>query len=279
MFVVIPPAKKLLETDDFAVKSTSESSGAMKLHFKGTDIETTTPCLINDSRQLHKLLIKLSQADLIKLMKISPKLAELNYQRYRDLFTGKKYCSAFLFQGDTYQGLRADTFDADDLQLAQSRLRIISGLYGLLRPLDLINPHRLEVITSLATARGKNLYDFWSDKPGNLLIEQMQEAGVSLVVNAASPAYAKTLFADEKKFEQEGIQIIRPKFCDYNKGTYKVIGLFAKKARGSIARYIIQQKIEQASDLAHFNLDGYEFVASESTVGNPVFHRRNLKAA
>lgn len=278
MFVAISPAKKLLEADSSAV-SVEASKGLNFINFKGASIPVTTPFFIEDAQLLNKLLLKFSEKNLTNLMKISPKLAELNYQRYKEMFVAQEYASALMFQGDTYQGLQVNTFSSEELIRSQEQLRIISGLYGLLRPLDAINPHRLEVVTPLVTERGKNLYNFWGSKPRDWLIKQMNSAGVNLIVNAASPAYARTVFADEEGFEQAGIQIITPKFQDYSKGNYKVIGLFAKKARGLIAKYIIQQKVTSAEELAHFNLEGYEFDAAESTLNHPVFRRRNSRAA
>lgn len=219
---------------------------------------------------------KLSVEQLMKLTGISRPLAELNHRRYQDILAGdsERHTALFLFQGDTYQGLQAGQYNPADVRRAQQRLRIISGLYGLLRPLDAMWPYRLEMVTSLSNRAGNNLYKFWGNKLSEHLAQEMEEAGVKTLVNLASPAYAKVLAP--QKFP---LQVITPKFMDYSGDAFKVIGFFAKKARGMMASYIIEHQLEQPADLAGFRIDGYSYDAKASTPTEPVFCRKKLSAA
>lgn len=293
MFIIISPAKKLHEQAEVRdplhvpVKLSSKNTQTTSI----STLEASKPYFFKEARQLVKELLPLEIADLMKLMGISRQLAELNYQRYRQLFNTKEYCAVYLFQGDTYQGLQAATLGRDELITAQQNLRIISGLYGLLRPLDLINPYRLEMGSYLANQQGKNLYDFWGDKLAQLLITQMQQANTDILINLASDEYAKAVIEYQDLFSKNDIKIITPKFYDRSKADgertnddaadakYKVIGFFAKKARGFMARYIIQNQVKQHTDLSGFNLEGYQFAPNLSTASQPIFRRNLNKAA
>ena len=278
MFVIISPAKKLKEENPVGP--------AAKIQVGGDSVQTSKPDFIAETRELHKYLTKLGPADIMKLMGISRQLGELNHQRHQALFSSPEYCAGFLFQGDTYQGLRAEEFTGDELRQAQKCLRILSGLYGLLRPLDLISPYRLEMGSSLATAQGKNLYEFWGDKLSKELVSQMDKAGDKILVNLASSEYAKVVLGNKDLFKQAGISVITPQFYDKPLGQagkpggeFKVIGFLAKKARGAMARFIIQNKPSKVAELADFNWDGYGFDPAASNELQPIFRRDRTRAA
>ncbi|WP_417623404.1 peroxide stress protein YaaA [Paremcibacter congregatus] len=254
MLVVTSPAKKL----DFSEDVTRSS--------------WTVPDFLDDSNILIEAAKKLTRDDLMKLMKISENLAELNYNRYRSFslpFTPANAKQAvFAFTGDTYVGLDADSLDEDDLAYAQDHYRILSGLYGLLRPLDLMQPYRLEMGKKVATEKSKNLYEFWGDKLTEALNEQMKAQNTDILVNCASNEYFKAVHV--KKLEG---QVITPVFKEVKEGHARMIGMFAKKARGMMARYIIQNRVEQAEELKKFNLGGYKFQPSLSDETTLEFHR------
>ncbi|PHZ85836.1 peroxide stress protein YaaA [Paremcibacter congregatus] len=254
MLVVTSPAKKL----DFSEDVTRSS--------------WTVPDFLDDSSILIEAAKKLTRDDLMKLMKISENLAELNYNRYRSFslpFTPTNAKQAvFAFTGDTYVGLDADSLDEDDLAYAQDHYRILSGLYGLLRPLDLMQPYRLEMGKKVATEKSKNLYEFWGDKLTEALNEQMKAQNTDILVNCASNEYFKAVHV--KKLEG---RVITPVFKEVKEGHARMIGMFAKKARGMMARYIIQNRVEQAEELKRFNLGGYKFQPSLSDETTLEFHR------
>tara|TARA_R110002073_G_scaffold92685_16_gene217194 strand:- start:2452 stop:3225 length:774 start_codon:yes stop_codon:yes gene_type:complete len=254
MLVVTSPAKKLDFSEDV------------------TRSNWTVPDFLDDSNILIEAAKKLTRDDLMKLMKISENLAELNYNRYRSFslpFTPANAKQAvFAFTGDTYVGLDADSLDEDDLAYAQDHYRILSGLYGLLRPLDLMQPYRLEMGKKVATEKSKNLYEFWGDKLTEALNEQMKAQNTDILVNCASNEYFKAVHV--KKLEG---QVITPVFKEVKEGHARMIGMFAKKARGMMARYIIQNRVEQAEELKKFNLGGYRFQPSLSDETTLEFHR------
>lgn len=232
---------------------------------KTLDLETnskidtfTTPDFLADSKQLINKLKACSRDDLQKLMKISAKIADLNYQRYRGWKTPFSMANAkqaiFSFKGDVYAGLDIDSFGKRDINNCQKRLRILSGLYGLLKPLDLIQPYRLEMGTRLGTRRGANLYQFWGDKIASEINSELKNQKTSTLINLASIEYFKVV--GEKNIQGE---VISPAFKEYRNGEYKMIGLFAKKARGLMSRYIIKNQIKKSADLKNFDLDGYSF--------------------
>ncbi|EKT55419.1 peroxide stress protein YaaA [Providencia burhodogranariea] len=232
----------------------------------------TQPELLNESQKLINVCRKLSPADIATLMKISDKLAGLNAARFGEWqpdFNPENARQAILaFKGDVYTGMQAETFSTQDFEFAQQHLRILSGLYGLLRPLDLMQPYRLEMGTRLKNPRGKDLYEFW----GDIITEQLNSAiatqGDHVLVNLASDEYFKSVNA--KKLD--GI-IVKPVFLDEKNGKYKVISFYAKKARGLMSRFIIQNKLSKTDQLADFNLEGYQFDESQSKGNELVFTR------
>lgn len=236
-----------------------------------TDVHTL-PRLLDQSQQLIDLSRKLSTSDIVSLMKVSEKIAHLNVERFRDWNADFNFSNArqaiFAFKGDVYTGLDAYHLSDVDLQFAQKHLRSLSGLYGLLRPLDLMMPYRLEMGIKLANARGHNLYEFWEDRITNLINQDLEQSGSKVLVNIASDEYYKSV--KEAKIQAE---IIKPVFLDQKNGQYKVISFYAKKARGLMARYIIQNQLDKLEDLKSFNTDGYYFDADSSLKGELVFKR------
>jgi len=240
MLIVISPAKTLnFETQTL----TSES---------------TLPRFLKDSRALIKCIRDYSADDLSKLMKISEKLAVENHERFKSWktpFTESNAKQAVLaFRGDVYQGMDAESFMKRDFTFAQKHLRILSGLYGLLRPLDLIQAYRLEMGTKLQNDRGKNLYEFWGDRLTKTLNADLHESKSKTLVNLASDEYYKSI--DESDVEAE---VVTPNFKEFRKGKYQFISFNAKKARGLLSAYIIQNRLKKADDIKSFDVDGYEF--------------------
>jgi cytoplasmic iron level regulating protein YaaA (DUF328/UPF0246 family) len=205
-------------------------------------------------------------------MDISPKLAELNYQRFQAWslpFTPENSWQAVLmFNGDVYQGLKAETFSTTEFETAQANLRILSGVYGLLRPLDLIQPYRLEMGTNIAIARKKNLYEFWKPKITSKLNAELAETGQKELINLASNEYFSAL--DTKKLKA---RIITPTFKEHKDGQYQMVSFFAKKARGLMSRFIIQNQITDPEEIKAFDLEGYFFNNQLSKGDNWVFTR------
>lgn len=232
----------------------------------------TLPRLLEHSQQLIDVSRKLSASEIASLMSVSEKIAQLNVARFRDWQPEFNFSNArqaiFAFKGDVYTGLDAYDLSAQDLEFAQTHLRMLSGLYGLLRPLDLMMPYRLEMGTKLANARGHNLYEFWGDQITQLVNADLAQANSELLVNLASDEYYKSVKESKVKAE-----IIKPVFLDQKNGKYKVISFYAKKARGLMARYIIQNQLNDAEDLKSFNTDGYYFDAASSMKGELVFKR------
>lgn len=234
--------------------------------------EHTLPRLLDHSQQLIDVSRKLSASEIAKLMSVSEKIANLNVERFRDWQSDFDLSNSrqaiFAFKGDVYTGLDAYSLTQADLEYAQCHLRMLSGLYGLLRPLDLMMPYRLEMGTKLANPRGHNLYEFWGDEITQLINQDLSEAKSDLLVNIASDEYYKSV--KESKIEAE---IIKPVFLDQKNGKYKVISFYAKKARGLMARYIIENKPNTVDDLKSFNTDGYYFDAESSLKGELIFKR------
>lgn len=233
----------------------------------------TEPQFLPQSRELIKVLRDKSPADIAGLMKISSKLADLNYARYgafSEPFTPANAKQALLaFRGDVYTGLDADGFSRADFNFAQKHLRILSGLYGLLRPLDLIQPYRLEMGTRLATDRGRDLYAFWGDRLTTALASELAGKRQALLVNLASNEYFAAI-------DPEGVRarVVTPAFKDWSKGSYRFISFHAKKARGMMANWIIHNRITKADDLPAFDVAGYRYHAEESKPETPVFVRK-----
>ncbi len=237
----------------------------------------TQPAFLDDAQEVVTALRKLNPEHISALMNVSSRIAELNFSRYLDweppfsLKTARQ--AVFAFKGDVYTGLAAENFDKDDLEFAQQHLRILSGLYGVLRPLDLMQPYRLEMGTRLAfdSSRGKaeNLYDFWGERPTQALNKALRAQQDKVLINLASNEYFKVI--DRKLLDAE---IITPVFRDYKNGSYKVISFFAKKARGQMAAWIIRKRVQKPADLKKFREDGYQYDAALSRGSELVFLRR-----
>ena len=243
-------------------------SPAKKMNFEPVDgIDATTPDFVTDANTLAQHARKLSVSDLRAMMKISEDLAKLNRDRFQAFSetpdTRATKQAAFAFAGDTYTGLQADSLSSDDLDYAQNHLRILSGLYGVLRPLDRIQPYRLEMGRKLATKSGNTLYAYWDDRIGAAL----DAASDGVIVNLASNEYFK---ATGKKMTS---RVITPAFKEEREEGLKMIGLFAKKARGAMARFIVQNRIETIDELKEFNTDGYGFRSDLSGENDWVFSR------
>ncbi len=232
----------------------------------------TQPELLEYSQQLIGVARQLSAPQIGKLMGISDKLADLNATRFHDWhpeFTPKNARQAILaFKGDVYTGLQAETFDEADFDFAQQHLRMLSGLYGVLRPLDLMQPYRLEMGIKLENARGKDLYQFWDETITDTLNQALKAQGDDVVINLASDEY----FRSVKTKRLQG-QIIKPVFLDEKNGKFKVISFYAKKARGLMSRYIIENRLTRPEQLTRFDSDGYFFDADASDKGEMVFKR------
>jgi len=233
------------------------------------------PELLDDSQELIERCRQLTPADLSSLMSISDKLAGLNAARFGEWslpFNQDNARPAVLaFNGDVYTGLDAKTFSDNDFDFAQQNLRILSGLYGVLRPLDLMQAYRLEMGTKLDNNRGSNLYQFWGDIVTDKLNETLADESDPVLINLASNEYFKVV--KKKKLNAE---IITPAFKDWKNGEYKMISFFAKKARGLMARYIIQNQITEVEQLKNFDLDGYGYNEALSTEAVPVFTRKQV---
>ncbi|MCG8518506.1 MAG: peroxide stress protein YaaA [Pseudomonadales bacterium] len=232
----------------------------------------TQPDFLDDACELIDQLKELEPHQVSNLMHISDKLGQLNAERFRNWqlpFTPDNARQAVLaFKGDVYTGLQAETFSDDDFEFAQNHLRMLSGLYGLLRPLDLMQPYRLEMGTRFENRRGKDLYAFWGDQLTEE-VNRLLAADDGVLVNLASNEYFKSI----RKKALDG-RLVTPQFKDWKNGQYKMISFYAKKARGLMCRYAIQNRIRQAEDLKGFDLEGYRFSAEQSDQNNWVFLRK-----
>ncbi len=237
----------------------------------------TQPDFLEEASALMKGLSKLSEEEVGELMSISPKLAKLNKERFGSWsmpFTNENAKQAALaFKGDVYAGMKAWEFDAEDFSYAQKTLRILSGLYGLLRPLDLIQPYRLEMGTAYANPKGKDLYDFWGDSLAEAIDEAVAKSGSDLLVNLASQEYFKAARASKLK-----AKVVSPVFKDEKNGKYKIISFYAKKARGLMSSYLIRNRVKEAKDIVGFDFAGYRYSAQDSTKDAPVFLRKGRLA-
>tara|TARA_Y100000741_G_scaffold260468_1_gene201204 strand:+ start:100 stop:864 length:765 start_codon:yes stop_codon:yes gene_type:complete len=228
--------------------------------------------LIDHTNELHKILIDFSKKDLKDLMNVSDKIAELNYNRFKNWEDPSNSNSSkqaiYAFKGDVYSGLDADTISEEKYEFLQKNLRILSGFYGLIRPFDKILPYRLEMGTKLENSKGKNLYKFWGDKITDLLNQDLEEKN-NYVINLASDEYFKSIVT--KKLNSK---IVTPQFKEFKNGSYKTIAIYAKKARGLMSRFIIDNEIENPNDLKNFNNEGYSFDSSLSDNFNYIFTRK-----
>ena len=254
MLTVLSPAKKL--SKDCFVK---------------TD-QFQNPQFLDESKALVGKMKNMTPPDLMSLMTISENLAELNWERMQnwdERFNPENSREAiFSFKGDTYSGLDADSLSNQDLNFAQENIRILSGLYGILRPLDLMKPYRLEMGTSFANKKGKNLYEYWDDSLARSIKKDLKSHDETVVINCASLEYFKAI--DRSSLDAD---VVTPQFKDMKNGQYKMISFYAKKARGMMARFIIQNRIESVNDILSFDLGGYSYNPSLSLPNQPVFTR------
>lgn len=254
MIIVISPAKTLYEKSP--------------VHFeKYTDID-----FLPEAEKIVSVLKKKKPAQLSQLMDISPKLAELNFQRFQawtaDFTPENSWQSVLMFNGDVYQGLKAETFTENEFGIAQQKLRILSGVYGLLKPLDRIQPYRLEMGTNLPVSGKKNLYEFWKTKITARLNEDLLQTEQKLLINLASNEYFGAI--DTKKLKA---RIITPSFKESKNGKYQMVSFFAKRARGLMSRFIIQNNISNSEEIKAFDWEGYYFNNQLSAENDWVFTR------
>ena len=235
----------------------------------------TIPDFLDDSAQLVDRLRKLTAPDLSTMMGISDNLAKLNFDRYaawKEPFSRSNARPAVLaFNGDAYRGLRAWEFSGRDLSWAQRHLRILSGLHGVLRPLDLIQPYRLEMSTPLATPAGSNLYDFWQNRLTGVILAAAEASGTPVLVNLASKEYFNAL-----DLSAVGGRVITPRFLDFRSGKYRFVSFLGKHARGMMARFIIERRMRFARGLLDFSEAGYRYDPGQSTRDRPTFVRDPL---
>lgn len=248
-------------------------SPAKRLDFTETDpaLPATQPRFGEDTGSLIRTARRQTRADLRRLMGISEDLAKLNHTRFRDFdetATDKGVQAVMAFAGDVYQGLEARKFDSAQLDWAQGHLRILSGLYGLLRPLDRIQPYRLEMGVRLKTRRGGSLYDFWDDRISNQLNGDAEGHPHPVLINLASQEYFGAVDAKALK-----LPVVTPNFREEKDGESRIISFFAKKARGAMARYAIENRIENPEDLKAFDRDGYRFNPAQSSETEWIFTR------
>lgn len=253
MLTVISPAKTL----DFDTPPSTKKN--------------STPAFNRQARNLVEVMKAKSAKDLSKMMGISPKLAELNVERYQNFKSrpGDAKQAMLAFKGDVYIGLEAESYGERDFTFAQKSLRILSGLYGVLKPLDLIQPYRLEMGTSLKTKCGSTLYDFWGDSIGVSLGKELESHRNKTLVNLASNEYFKAVHTSQLPGE-----VITPVFKDYSNGTYRVLSFFAKKARGAMATFIVHNRISKPDDIKAFDCDGYTYNEGFSSGNHWVFTRK-----
>jgi uncharacterized protein len=254
MLIVISPAKTL----DF--KSEVPTSSSSEFEFTA------------EAQDLIALLQKKSVEDIKKLMSLSDKLAQLNKDRFDQwklpMDQSASRASVFAFKGEVYQGLSPYDMSEENLAFAQDHLRVLSGLYGLLKPLDRMLPYRLEMGTKLVNEQGKDLYQFWGSKITDLLKIHMPKNEDRFLVNLASNEYFKSV-----KAKDLGFDVITPQFLDEKNGKFKIISFYAKKARGLMSAWIIKNKITTVNELSKFDCDGYYYDSEQSTEVKPIFMR------
>ena len=249
MLVVISPAKKLNMSP-------------------ANDVVATRPAFLDNAMELARVARGLSHDDIRSLMGLSDSLAQLNTERFASFGTQDRKPAALSFAGDTYQGLEAQSLDADDMAWAQTHLRILSGLYGVLRPLDEIEPYRLEMGSRLKTDRGTSLYEYWGSDIANALGEQAQATGATALVNCASQEYFGAV--DQAALS---LPVITPVFKELKDGRARIVSFFAKKARGAMARFIVQTRAQDPDAIQDFTAGGYRYQPGQSTPEAPVFLR------
>jgi cytoplasmic iron level regulating protein YaaA (DUF328/UPF0246 family) len=254
MLTVLSPAKKL----------TKECTAIGSAH--------TKPVFLNQSKTLVNVLKSYDPPGLASLMGISEKLSELNWERYQswtsNFSTDLSREAMYLFKGDTYEGLNAETLNESDISFAQDNIRILSGLYGVLRPLDLMLPYRLEMGTKLQNSAGKNLYEFWGDQLSNELVKELNNHKEKTIINCASNEYFKSI--DNSGLNAE---VVTPVFKEMKNGKSRIISFYAKKARGMMARFIVDNRIDKRDQILDFNLAGYKYDSASSEKNKPIFSR------
>lgn len=233
----------------------------------------TVPGFLEDSEVLVDILKKYSKNDIAKFMSVSEKIAELNVERFKTWnknFTPENAKQAMLaFKGDVYSGLDAESMKSEQFTFAQKHLRILSGLYGVLKPLDLMKPYRLEMGKKLTTEKGQNLYQFWGEKITESLNRDLKKNQTDVLLNLASNEYFKSVKPKLLKAD-----IITPVFKDYKNGNYKIISFYAKKARGLLSRYIIDSRLTSVDDIKQFDWEGYRFNEKLTEANTWVFTRK-----
>ncbi len=249
MLVVVSPAKKL---------NMSLVQG----------LNVTEPYFKKNADELVNVVRDLSLKELENLMDISTNLAELNRKRFVEFGNQQKKAAVFAFAGDTYKGLSVENLEKNDLEFAQKHLRIISGLYGLLRPLDEIEPYRLEMGSKLKGKHGSSLYEYWGNKISKNLNHHAKTIGSEILVNCASNEYFNAIDTNNLS-----LKVITPVFMESKNGKEKIVSFYAKNARGAMARFIIQNRLQSEEDLKKFDLDDYVFNAEKSSEGKLVFIR------
>ncbi|WP_114636956.1 peroxide stress protein YaaA [Polynucleobacter necessarius] len=258
MLIVLSPAKSLDYKTPVKVKA------------------PTLPEFVSESAKLIADLKKLAPQDVAKLMGLSDQLAALNVGQYRDWskkFTDENSKPAiYAFDGGVYDGFDVKTLNSKSLEFAQNHIRILSGLYGALRPLDLMQAYRLEMGTAFQNARGKDLYAFWGSRVTKSIKEVLEQQKKPVLLNLTSEEYFKVLQPEELD-----CPVISPVFQDAKDGKYKIISFYAKRARGLMARFVVENRITDPADLKGFNLDGYKYCAAESKENKPVLRRAERK--
>jgi uncharacterized protein len=233
----------------------------------------TQPRLLDDAGVLIQRLRSLSSEDVAELMSLSDSLAELNVQRYHAFAPNQSLENAkqalLTFKGDTYRDMGLEHYTEEDFAFAQAHVRILSGLYGLLRPLDLIQPYRLEMGTRLRTSRGRDLYAFWGERVTDELNAALESQADDVVLNCASDEYVKVVQRERLKG-----RVVKPVFKDYKSGTYKVISFYAKRARGMMASFVVRGRVDAVAQLRAFDWGGYHYAREGSTDSELLFLRR-----
>lgn len=253
-------------------------SPAKRLDWGPQAADLTEPEFLTEANALARTMRNRTLGDVRDMMSLSDDLARLNRDRFKAFAaepdTEALRPAALAFAGDTYQGLEAGTLDPDEMAWAQDHLRILSGLYGVLRPLDGIQPYRLEMGTRLKTRRGKSLYDYWRDLPAQALKAQAEAVGTDTLINCASQEYFGAVDVDRL-----GLRVITPTFLDEKNGQAKVVSFFAKRARGAMARFVVTRRLTDPEGLKDFDLGGYRYAPDRSEDGAPVFLRTAEAAA
>lgn len=253
MILVISPAKTLYDHSPVQLE------------------QFTEPAFLSEAGKIISVMKKKKADQLAKLMDISPKLAELNYHRFQAWKSSDPehaWQALLMFHGEVYQGIKAETFSSSEFEVAQQKLRILSGLYGLLKPLDLIQPYRLEMGTPISIGSKKNLYEFWKTKITSQLNEELEQTNQNTLINLASKEYFNAI--DTKILKA---RVITPSFKESKNGQYQMVAIFAKKARGLMSRFIIQNNCSDPEEIKAFDSEGYFFNNHLSTENNWVFTR------